>query len=77
MEHNMTAILIATQKWLQMQRLGERYPSALLPLMDRPFIQHIIETLVSRGCSRFEVVLSHRPEKIEALLPYYPEHKHE
>ena len=64
----MTAILIATQKWLQMKRFAERYPSAILPLMDRPFIQHIIETLVSRGCGRFEVVLSHRPEKIEALL---------
>ena len=64
----MTAILIATQKWLQMERFAERYPSALLPLMDRPFIQHIVETLVSRGCGRFEVVLSHRPEKIEALL---------
>jgi hypothetical protein len=64
----MTAILIATQKWLQMERLGERYPSAMLPLMDRPFIQHVIEILVNRGCSRFEVVLSHLPEKIEALL---------
>jgi hypothetical protein len=40
----------------------------MLPLMDRPFIQHVIEILVNRGCSRFEVVLSHRPEKIEALL---------
>jgi lipopolysaccharide/colanic/teichoic acid biosynthesis glycosyltransferase len=68
MEYNMTAILIASQKWLQMQRLGERYPSAMLPLMDRPFIQHVIEALATRGCSRFEVVLSHRPEKIEALL---------
>jgi NDP-sugar pyrophosphorylase family protein len=64
----MTAILIASQKWLQMERLGERYPSAMLPLMDRPFIQHVIEKLVRRGCSCFEVILSHRPEKIEALL---------
>ena len=64
----MTAILIATQKWSQMQRFSERYPSALLPLMDRPFIQHVMETLVNRGCSRFEVVLSHLPETLEALL---------
>ena len=64
----MTAILIASQKWSQMKRLGDRYPSAILPLMERPFIQHVIEALVNRGCSRFEVVLSHRPEKIEALL---------
>jgi NDP-sugar pyrophosphorylase family protein len=64
----MQAVLIAGQKWLQMERIGERYPLAMLPLMDRPFIQHVIEKLVSRGCSRFEVILSHRPEKIEALL---------
>ena len=68
MEHNMTAILIATQKWSQMQRFSERYPSAMLPLMDRPFIQHVMETLVNRGCNRFEVVLSHLPETLEALL---------
>ena len=68
MTHEMTAILIASQKWLQMERLGERYPAAMLPLMDRPFIQHVMETLVNRGCNRFEVVLSHMPEKIETLL---------
>jgi hypothetical protein len=28
----MTAILIASQKWLQMERFAERYPSAMLPL---------------------------------------------
>ena len=64
----MIAVLIASQKWRQMERLGERYPSAMLPLIDRPFIQHIVEILVNRGFDRFEVVLSHRPEKIEALL---------
>jgi lipopolysaccharide/colanic/teichoic acid biosynthesis glycosyltransferase len=68
MTPNITAILIASQKWLQMERLAERYPAAMLPLMDRPFIQHVMETLVNRGCSRFEVVLSHLPEQLEALL---------
>jgi hypothetical protein len=64
----MTAILIASQKWLQMERFAERYPSAMLPLMDRPFIQHVMETLVNQGCNRFEVVLGHLPETLEALL---------
>jgi hypothetical protein len=40
----------------------------MLPLMDRPFIQHVMETLVNRGCNRFEVVLSHLPETLETLL---------
>jgi len=68
MKNQMTAVLISTQKWLQMERLSERYPSAMLPLMDRPFIQHVVETLTNRGFNRFEVVLSHLPEKIEVLL---------
>jgi lipopolysaccharide/colanic/teichoic acid biosynthesis glycosyltransferase len=68
MTDKITAILIASQKWLQMERFAERYPAAMLTLMDRPFIQHVMETLVNRGCSRFEVVVSHRPEKLETLL---------
>jgi NDP-sugar pyrophosphorylase family protein len=68
MTDKITAILIASQKWLQMERFAERYPAAMLPLMDRPFIQHVMESLVNRGCSRFEVVVCHRPEKLETLL---------
>ena len=42
MTPNITAILIASQKWLQMERFAERYPAAMLPLMDRPFFQHVM-----------------------------------
>ena len=64
----MKAVLIATHKAPRMDRLAERYPAALLPLIDRPFIQHVVEYLAGRGFTRFEVVLGHLPEKIEALL---------
>jgi len=64
----MNAVLIATRKAPGMDRLAERYPAALLPLFDRPFIQHVVEYLSGRGFTRFEVVLGHLPEKIEALL---------
>jgi len=64
----MNAVLIATRKAAGMDRLAERYPAALLPLCDRPVIQHVVEHLAGRGVTRFEVVLGHLPEKIEALL---------
>jgi lipopolysaccharide/colanic/teichoic acid biosynthesis glycosyltransferase len=40
----------------------------LLPLVDRPFLQHIVEYLVEQGILDFDFVLSHLPEKIEHLL---------
>jgi len=48
--------------------LNERYPLPLLPLVDRPFLQHVVEFCISQGVKQFDFVLSHLPEKIEALL---------
>jgi len=64
----MIAVIIATGLSPGMEPLNERYPTPLLPLVDRPFIQHVVEFLVEGGISRFEFVLSHLPEKIEKLL---------
>lgn len=64
----MTALIIAPGLNPDMAALNERYPSPLLPLVDRPFIQHVVEFLVDQGITRFEFILSHLPEKIEALL---------
>ncbi len=64
----MKAVIIATGLSPGMEPLNERYPTPLLPLVDRPFIQHVVEFLVEGGITRFEFVLSHLPEKIENLL---------
>lgn len=64
----MRAILIATGYNPDMTALNERYPTPLLPLIDRPFIQHVVEWLVDQGVTEFDFVLSHLPEKIEHLL---------
>lgn len=64
----MRAILIATGEGPGVAPLDERYPVPLLPLADRPFIQHVVEHLVSQGIRRFEFVLSHLPEKLEQFL---------
>lgn len=64
----MIAVIIAPGLSPGMEALNERYPSPLLPLVDRPFIQHVVEFLIEQGITRFEFVLSHLPEKIEGLL---------
>ena len=64
----MTALIIAQGVIQDMEALNERYPSPLLPLVDRPFIQHVVEFLVEAGITQFEFVLSHLPRKIEDLL---------
>jgi len=64
----MIALIIAQGVSPGMEALNERYPSPLLPLVDRPFIQHVVEFLVEGGVTQFEFVLSHLPRKIENLL---------
>ncbi len=42
----MIAVIIAPGLSPGMEALNERYPSPLLPLVDRPFIQHVVEFLI-------------------------------
>ncbi|SFS07160.1 NDP-sugar pyrophosphorylase, includes eIF-2Bgamma, eIF-2Bepsilon, and LPS biosynthesis proteins [Granulicella pectinivorans] len=41
---------------------------ALLPLGDRPALQHIVESLVDQGILRIEFIVGHAPERVEALF---------
>jgi NDP-sugar pyrophosphorylase family protein len=43
-------------------------PSALIPCVDRPAVQHLVEALVEHGITRFDFVLDDSPEEIEGLL---------
>jgi mannose-1-phosphate guanylyltransferase len=40
----------------------------MLPLVDRPFVQHVIEFLAEQGVREFDLVLSHLPEVVEHHL---------
>lgn len=63
------AILVATHELsLDTPIMAERYPAVLLPLMDRPFLQHLLEHLVRVGFRQFDLLISKHPEKIEHLL---------
>ena len=64
----MRAVLFCTGDWPALAPLNDRLPGPLLPLLDRPFLQHVVEYLISRGVKRFDIVLSHLPEKVEEAL---------
>lgn len=48
--------------------LGDSHPPPLLPLFDRPFVQHVIETLAHAGATEIHVLLCLAPERFGALL---------
>jgi NDP-sugar pyrophosphorylase family protein len=61
----MKAIIVISGVIPALCGLDERTPSALLPLGDRPFLQHIIEYLSAAGLREYHFVVGHLPEKIE------------
>jgi NDP-sugar pyrophosphorylase family protein len=62
------AIVIATGQSNRNALLDERHPVPMLPLVDRPFIQHVVEYLEDQGMRVFDFVLHHLPEQCERLL---------
>jgi NDP-sugar pyrophosphorylase family protein len=45
--------------------LGEHSPLPMLPLGDRPILQHMLEFLAHQGIREFEIILDHAPEQVE------------
>ena len=64
----MRAILIATGGAAGDSILQERYLSPLLPVLNRPIVQHVVETAVAQGIDELDVVLCHAPEEFKRLL---------
>jgi lipopolysaccharide/colanic/teichoic acid biosynthesis glycosyltransferase len=64
----MKAVIIATGQSPDGFLLHDRYPVPMLPLVDRPFLQHLVEYLVHQGVLVFDWVLCHLPEEIEQFL---------
>lgn len=62
------AVIDATMAVPSYEILAGRRPAVLGRILDRPFLQHIIETLVAMGISRFDVLTLHHPEQIQEIL---------
>src|SRR5271155_282971 len=64
----MIAIIIAAAQRSEVYELDEHLPLPLFPLGDRPILHYVVDFLAGQGVRRFEFVLGHLPEKIEAYL---------
>lgn len=64
----MRAVIFSTGDWPGVAPLNKKLPAPLLHLVDRPFLQHVVEFCIGQGIKRFDFVLSHLPEKIEHFL---------
>ncbi len=64
----MRAIIDASMSFQTHELLGSRLPSPLAFLLDRPFLQHVIEVCVNGGVKKFDILISAHPEKIEKAL---------
>ncbi len=64
----MRAVIIATGHASKQAQFSPRHSPPLLPLLDRPFLQHVIEHIAGMGILGFDIILSNDPEKYEALL---------
>ena len=54
----MRVILLAIGVNPEVQKFVPEQMAALLPLLDRPFVQHVIERLSAQGAREFDVVMS-------------------
>ncbi len=64
----MIAVLVLPGLNAGMFGLDEHLPLSMLPLGDRPFLQHIIEYLVLQGVTAIEFVIEHLPERVEGYF---------
>ncbi len=62
----MRAIIFALGHAPGISALTDSCPAEMLPLVDRPFLQHVLEALVDAGVQRFDFVLHHHPARVEA-----------
>lgn len=64
----MIAVLVLSGQLPAMHGLDADRSASLLPLGDRPALQHIVESLVTQNITEIELIVGHAPEQAEHLL---------
>jgi NDP-sugar pyrophosphorylase family protein len=64
----MIGVIVLPGPSTEMHGLDAQRSLSLLPLGDRPMLQHIVESLVAQGVTSIELIVGHAPEQVEALL---------
>lgn len=60
----MKAVILAAGKGTRMGPLTENRPKAMLPIANKPLLEHIIETFKNADINDFSIVVGHCKEKI-------------
>jgi dTDP-glucose pyrophosphorylase len=60
-----TAVVMAGGKGTRMRPLTETVPKPMLPVGDRPVMEHVLEQLQKVGISRVSITTHYKPEAIE------------
>lgn len=61
----MKAVILAAGKGTRMKELTNEVPKPMLPVQDKPILQHIVEGLISAGIRQFCLITGWRAEVIE------------
>jgi dTDP-glucose pyrophosphorylase len=61
-----TAVVMAGGKGTRMRPLTETVPKPMLPVGDRPVMEHVLEQLQSAGISHVSITTHYMPEAIES-----------
>ncbi|MCB2186147.1 MAG: hypothetical protein KQJ78_07000 [Deltaproteobacteria bacterium] len=64
----MKAVLLALGRSPLLRRTGERRPDFLMPLMDRPFVLHVLDRLAAQGFREVHLVVDTAVEKAQSCL---------
>ena len=64
----MRTVLLGTGYAPQLEAITTDTSAPMLPLMGKPFIQHVVEVLVGQGCRQLDIFLHEHPGQIESLL---------
>ena len=51
-----------------MLHLRDHYPAEMLPLLDRPFLQHVLDRISACGVRQVHLVLDYFPDQIETFV---------
>ena len=60
----MKAVILAAGEGKRMRPLTETQPKVMLPIANKPIIQHILEEFHSAGVNEFVFVVGYRAERI-------------
>ncbi|MDA3800197.1 MAG: NDP-sugar synthase [Kiritimatiellae bacterium] len=64
----MKTIIIATGYAPELSGLTKNVSAEMLPLLDRPFLQHVVENLIAKGVTSIDFVINEHAHAVEELF---------